>query len=176
MTPRKPCYLLDAQAIHLRIDELCEVLSDCVNRGASVSFLLPFEREKAQAFWTGVAHSVARGERLVLAVDDPAGVIVGTVQLILQQPENQPHRADVAKLLVHSCARRQGLARQLMTRLERLALEQQKTRLVLDTATGSDAELFYQSCGWQKVGVIPDYALMPDGTLTGTTVLYKAIE
>ncbi|WP_336220384.1 GNAT family N-acetyltransferase [Citrobacter amalonaticus] len=176
MTPSKPCYLLDAHAIRSRIDELCEVLTDCVNHGASVSFLLPFERAKALAFWEDVAHSVERGERLVLAVDDRAGGIVGTVQLILQQPENQPHRADVAKLLVHSSARRQGLARQLMNRLERLAREQQKTRLVLDTATGSDAELFYHSCGWQKAGVIPDYALMPDGALTGTTVFYKAVE
>lgn len=175
MTPPKSCYLLDAADIEARIDELCDVLTDCVTHGASVSFLLPFEQSKARAFWHGVAQSVERGERLLLAVDNASGVLVGTVQLILQQPENQPHRADVAKLLVHSRARRQGLARQLMMTLEAYAAERQKTQLVLDTATGSDAELFYHSCGWLKAGEIPDYALMPDGKLTSTTLFYKSL-
>ena len=175
MTLAKSCYVLDAAAIETRIDELCDVLTDCVTRGASVSFVLPFTHSKARAFWHDVAQSAGRGERVVLVVDNPSGVIVGTVQLILQQPENQPHRADVAKLLVHSSARRQGLARQLMTALETCAIQQQKTQLVLDTATGSDAELFYHSCGWLKAGEIPDYALMPDGKLTGTTLFYKSL-
>lgn len=175
MPPSKPCYVLDAGAIEARIDELCDVLSDCVIRGASVSFVLPFEPSKAREFWHGVAQSAGRGERVVLAIDNASGVIVGTVQLIVQQPENQPHRADVAKLLVHSSARRQGLARQLMIALEASARQQQKTQLVLDTATGSDAELFYHSCGWIKAGEIPDYALMPDGKLTGTTLFYKSL-
>lgn len=175
MPPSKPCYVLDAGAIEARIDELCDVLIDCVTRGASVSFILPFTPSKAREFWHGVAQSAGRGERLVLAVDNPSGAIVGTVQLIVQQPENQPHRADVAKLLVHSSARRQGLARQLMMALEASAAEQQKTQLVLDTATGSDAELFYHSCGWFKAGEIPNYALMPDGKLTGTTIFYKSL-
>lgn len=126
MPPSKPCYVLDAEAIEARIDELCDVLSDCVIRGASVSFVLPFEPSKAREFWHGVAQSAGRGERVVLAIDNASGVIVGTVQLIVQQPENQPHRADVAKLLVHSSARRQGLARQLMMALEASARQQQK--------------------------------------------------
>lgn len=126
MTPPKSCYLLDAANIEARIDELCDVLTDCVTHGASVSFILPFEASKARTFWHGVAQSVDKGERLVLAVDNASGVLVGTVQLILQQPENQPHRADVAKLLVHSRARRQGLARQLMMTLEAYAAERQK--------------------------------------------------
>ncbi|XQS17612.1 GNAT family N-acetyltransferase [Citrobacter telavivensis] len=175
MPPSKPCYVLDAGAIEARIDELCDVLIDCVTRGASVSFVLPFEPSKARAFWHGVAQSVSRGERVVLAVDNASGVMVGTVQLIVQQPENQPHRADVAKLLVHSSARRQGLARQLMMALEASAAQQHKTQLVLDTAAGSDAELFYHSCGWLKAGEIPNYALMPDGKLTGTTIFYKSL-
>lgn len=175
MSTLKSCLVLDAKSVRARKDELSEVLTDCVTHGASVSFLLPFEPHKAHIFWEEVANSVERGERLVLAVENHQHVIVGTVQLILQQPENQPHRADVAKLLVHSCARRQGLARQLMIALEICAVQQHKTQLVLDTATGSDAELFYHSCGWRKAGVIPDYALMPDGTLTGTTVFYKSL-
>lgn len=169
------CFILDADSILARRHELSEILTDCVRHGASVSFVLPFEREKANAFWQDIAQSVRKGERQVFAVANPHGIIVGTVQLVTRQPENQPHRADVAKLLVHSTARRQGLARKLMDALETSAKAQHKTQLVLDTATGSDAELFYHSCGWLKAGVIPDYALMPDGTLTGTTVFYKAL-
>ncbi|MES0263913.1 GNAT family N-acetyltransferase [Citrobacter sedlakii] len=175
MMPLPPCMLLSAETLLARQDELSDLLTDCVNRGASVSFLSPFDRQKANVFWNDVAQSVGRGERQVLVIENQQGVIVGTVQLITRQPENQPHRADVAKLLVHSSARRQGLARHLMQALETCAREQRKTQLVLDTATGSDAELFYHSCGWQKAGVIPNYALMPDGTLTGTTVFYKAL-
>ncbi|WP_407182164.1 GNAT family N-acetyltransferase [Citrobacter europaeus] len=158
-----------------RIDELSDILETCVNDGASVSFMLPFTSEKSRPFWMSVAQSVDRGERIVLGAQDAQGVLVGTVQLIIDQPENQPHRADVAKLLVHTSARRGGVARELMNGLERCAHQQGKTLLVLDTATGSGAELFYHNCGWQKVGVIPDYAKMPDGTLTGTTLFYKTL-
>lgn len=101
--------------------------------------------------------------------------VVGTVQLITDQAENQPHRADVAKLLVHECARRSGVARALMQRLEAVARDAQKSVLVLDTATGSDAEHFYRQCGWQKVGEVPRYALMPDGELTATSIFYKFV-
>lgn len=175
MTSYCPCYVLDAETISARIDELSEVLVDCVNRGASVGFILPFDFTKARAFWNNVALSVKKEERLVLAIENSEGTIVGTVQLLHQQPENQPHRADIAKLLIHSSARRQGLARQLMSVLETYAKQQQKTQLVLDTATGSEAELFYHSCDWHKVGMIPDFALMPDGRLTGTTIFYKSL-
>lgn len=166
-------HTLSADDITARIDELCDVLENCVQGGASVSFMLPFGREKSRAFWQQVASSVARGERLVL-VDEPEGLgIVGTVQLILDQPENQPHRADVAKLLVHDRARRKGVAGRLMTALETAARDHGKTVLVLDTSTGSGAETFYTQCGWQKVGEIPRYALMPDGEMTSTSVFYK---
>lgn len=162
----------DAEIIS-HLDALTEVLSNCVNGGASVSFMLPFTAETAQAFWRRTATSVARGERVLLVAKNAEQRVVGTVQLITDQPENQPHRADVAKLLVHECARRSGIARALMQRLEQVAIDAQKTVLVLDTATGSGAEYFYQRCGWQKVGEIPRYALMPDGELTATSIFYK---
>ncbi|WP_337222064.1 GNAT family N-acetyltransferase, partial [Escherichia coli] len=119
-----------------RIDELSDVLERCVNDGASISFMLPFNREKSEPFWMNVAQSVSRGERIVLGTQNAQGTLVGTVQLIIDQPENQPHRADVAKLLVHPSARRGGLARELMNELESCARQQGKTLLVLDTATG----------------------------------------
>lgn len=175
MASDKPCFVLSAAQILSRIDELSDILETCVNDGASVSFMLPFTRDKSRPFWMSVAQSVDRGERIVLGTLNAAGELIGTVQLISDQPENQPHRADVAKLLVHPSARRGGVARNLMNELEHCAREQGKTLLVLDTATGSGAELFYHNCGWQKVGVIPGYAKMPDGMLTGTTLFYKTL-
>ncbi|MBB1200903.1 GNAT family N-acetyltransferase [Enterobacteriaceae bacterium 89] len=153
--------------------ELVDILVDCVNGGASVSFMLPFHPDKAASFWQKMARSVAAGERIVLAAEDDQGGLIGTVQLIVDLPENQPHRAEVAKLLVHSRGRRQGIAGLLMKALEGLALANGKQVLVLDTATGSGAEAFYQRCGWTKCGEIPGYALMPDGALTATSVFYK---
>ncbi|GIZ20474.1 GNAT family N-acetyltransferase [Citrobacter europaeus] len=175
MATCKPCFVMSTAQILSRIDELSDILETCVNDGASVSFMLPLTSEKSRPFWMSVAQSVDRGERIVLGAQDAQGVLVGTVQLIIDQPENQHHRADVAKLLVHTSARRGGVARELMNGLERCAHQQGKTLLVLDTATGSSAELFYHNCGWQKVGMIPDYAKMPDGTLTGTTLFYKTL-
>ena len=152
---------------------LSDVLIDCVEGGASVSFMLPMTREKADAFWRSAAESVARGERIVLAAEDANG-IVGTVQVILAQPENQPHRGDVAKMLVHRRARRQGVGAALLAAAERSAREAGKTLLVLDTASG-DAERVYQREGWQLCGTIPDYALWPGGGLCATTIYYKAL-
>lgn len=166
-------YSLSVDDILSRIDELCDVLENCVQGGASVSFMLPFGREKSQAFWLNVAQSVNRGERLLLVDELEGEGIVGTVQLILDQPENQPHRADVAKLLVHDRARRKGVAGRLMNALETAARDNGKSVLVLDTSTGSGAETFYVNAGWEKVGEIPRYALMPDGEMTSTSVFYK---
>jgi GNAT superfamily N-acetyltransferase len=166
-------YSLSADDILSRIDELCDVLENCVQGGASVSFMLPFGREKSQAFWLNVAQSVNRGERLLLVDELEGEGIVGTVQLILDQPENQPHRADVAKLLVHDRARRKGVAGRLMNALETAARDNGKSVLVLDTSTGSGAETFYVNAGWEKVGEIPRYALMPDGEMTSTSVFCK---
>jgi GNAT superfamily N-acetyltransferase len=153
---------------------LGDVLIDCVEGGASVSFMLPMTRAKADAFWQGVAASAARGERVVLAAEDETGAIVGTAQVILQQPENQPHRGDLAKMLVHRRARRKGIGAALLEVAERSALRAGKTLLVLDTAS-DDAERLYARQGWQRCGYVPDYALFPDGRPCATTFFYKAL-
>ena len=155
-----------------QIDELAGVLIDCVEGGASVSFMHPLTRERAVAFWRRVANGVAAGERALLVAEDAHGVC-GTVQLVLDQPENQPHRADLSKMLVHRRARRQGLGAALMRAAEATARECGKTLLVLDAVTGGDAERLYQRLGWKRVGVIPGYALMPRGEPCDTTVFYR---
>ena len=154
---------------------LAEVLLDCVQGGASVSFMLPMTLAKAEAFWRSGAMSVARGERIVLAAEQADGTIIGTVSIIIAQPENQPHRADVAKMLVHRSARRQGVGAALIAAAERTALSIGKTLLVLDTVTGGEAGRLYARHGWQACGQIPNYALWPDGRPCATTVLYKAL-
>jgi GNAT superfamily N-acetyltransferase len=157
------------------IAQLAAVLIDCVEGGASVSFMLPLTPERAQAFWRRVADGVARGERALLVAEDEAGRIVGTVQLVLDQPENQPHRADLAKMLVHRSARRRGLGEALMRAAETTARECGKTLLVLDTVTGADGERLYARLGWQRVGSIPDYALFPGGQPCATTYFYRRV-
>jgi GNAT superfamily N-acetyltransferase len=157
------------------IEGLADVLVDCVEGGASVSFMLPIARETAVNFWRGVADGLNRGERVLLVAEDNEGRIVGTVQIITSQPENQPHRADVAKLLVHRRARGRGVAQRLMIALEDAARAHGKSVLVLDTVSGGDAERLYQRLGWQRVGVVPRYALMPTGELCGTTFFYKHV-
>lgn len=157
------------------VEALADVLLDCVEGGASVSFMWPLPRERAVAFWGGVAEGVRAGERVLLVAEDGGGRIVGTVQLIVAQPDNQPHRADVAKMLVHRSARRRGLAQRLLVAVERAAREEGRTVLVLDTATGGDAERLYARGGWQPVGSIPNYALMPDGRRCATTYFHKQL-
>jgi GNAT superfamily N-acetyltransferase len=157
------------------VQGLSDVLIDCVEGGASVSFMLPMSRAKAAAYWHGASASAARGERVVLAAEDAAGMIVGTVQVIWAQPENQPHRGDVAKMLVHRRARRQGVGAALLAAAERSALGAGKTLLVLDTVTGSDAERLYARQGWQRCGEIPNYALWPNGTPCATTIFFKSL-
>jgi len=154
---------------------LCDVLIDCVEGGASVSFMLPMTIQKADAYWRKVAASAIRGERAVL-VAERDGEIIGTVSVVYDLPENQPHRADVAKMLVHRRGRRQGVAAALLAAAEAEARRAGKTLLVLDTVTGGDAERLYERCGWQRCGVIPNYALFPDGRLCATTVFYKELE
>jgi GNAT superfamily N-acetyltransferase len=156
------------------IDELACVLIDCVEGGASVSFMHPLSRDRAVAFWRGVAQGVATGERALLVAEDALGVC-GTVQLVLHQPENQPHRADLAKMLVHRRARRQGLGTALIRAAETTARECGKTLLVLDTVSGGEAERLYGRLGWERVGVIPGYALLPRGGLCDTTVYYRKL-
>lgn len=154
---------------------LAQVLCDCVEGGASVSFMQPLSIERAEGFWRDVAAGVKRGERVLLVAEDASGEIVGTVQLVLAQPENQPHHADVAKMLVHRSARRQGLAAALMRAVEHEAAVEAKSLLVLDTVTGGDAERLYERLGWQRCGVIPGYALWPNGGLCATTVFFKTL-
>lgn len=155
------------------IQQLSDVLIDCVEGGASVSFMLPMTREKAVSFWRGSAESAARGERLVFAAEDSGGRIVGTVTVILNLPENQPHRGDVAKMLVHRRSRKQGVGAALLAAAEQSALAAKRTLLVLDTVTGGDAERLYVREGWQRCGEIPKYALWPDGRPCATTVFFK---
>jgi GNAT superfamily N-acetyltransferase len=153
---------------------LAEVLIDCVDGGASVSFMSPLPLEKAVLFWRGVAQSAANGERVLLVAEDSVG-IVGTVQLILHQPENQPHRADLSKMLVHRRARRRGAGAEILRAAEEAAREFGKTLLVLDTAS-ADAERLYARQGWVRVGVIPGFALWPAGGLCDTTLFYRQLE
>jgi GNAT superfamily N-acetyltransferase len=155
------------------VDALADVLIDCVEGGASVGYMLPLSREKALGFWRGVAEGVARNERALLIAENRAGEILGTVQLIFAQPDNQPHRADVGKMLVCRKARRQGIAQRLMAAVEDVARDEGKSVLVLDTVTGGAAEGLYEKAGWQRVGVVPKYALMPDGEFCATTVYYR---
>jgi GNAT superfamily N-acetyltransferase len=155
-----------------QIDELAGVLIDCVESGASVSFMHPLTRERAMAFWRRVAEGVAAGERALLVAEDAQG-LCGTVQLLLEQDENQPHRADLAKVLVHRRARRQGLGAALMRAAETTARECGRTLLVLDAVTGGDAARLYERLGWVRVGDIPGYALMPEGGFCSTTYYYR---
>ena len=169
--------LLGAHEAMKRVDELSAVLMDCVESGASVSFMAPLTRERADAFWRRVAEGVAANDRLLLVAERrPAGEIVGTVQVIFAVPENQPHRADIAKMLVRRSARRHGLGGRLMLAAEEAASSAGRTLLVLDTVTGGDAERLYERLGWTRVGVVPDYALWPDGRLCDTTFFYKRLE
>jgi GNAT superfamily N-acetyltransferase len=175
---------------------LCDVLIDCVSGGASVSFMLPMTRAKAETFWRGCAASAARGERVILVAEECAGEnaapsaagagaagstcagvgpIVGTISVILAQPENQPHRGDIAKTLVHRRVRGQGVGAALLAAAERVAQDAGKTLLVLDSVTGSDGDRLYTRHGWQRCGEIPDYALWPGGGLCPTTVFYKRL-
>jgi GNAT superfamily N-acetyltransferase len=174
---------MNAAAIEIRrlenfgpreIQELCDVLIDCVEGGASVSFMLPIARATAESFWREVAASAARAERIVLAACD-SGVIIGTVQIVVAQPENQPHRADLAKMLVMRGARRRGVGAALLSAAEACARGAGRTLLVLDTAS-ADAERLYSRLGWQRCGRIPGYALLPQGGLCDTTIFYRVLQ
>ena len=157
-----------------QVEGLAELLIDCVDGGASVSFMHPLAPAKAQAFWRRIAADVEAGRRALLVAEDESG-IVGTVQLVLDQPENQAHRADLSRMLVHRRARRRGLGAALLGAAEQMARDCGKTLLVLDTVTGSDAERLYARLGWVRVGTIPDYALLSHGGLWGTTLYYRAL-
>jgi GNAT superfamily N-acetyltransferase len=172
--PEIEVHRLGADEIRARLDELAAVLADCVAGGASVSYMAPFTHDQAREAFAGWADEVERDARFLLAAFLD-GTVVGTVQVVHAIPPNQPHRADVAKLLVHRSARRRGVAQLLMEHAEREARAEGKTLLVLDTVTGDDAERLYTRLGWTRVGVIPHYALYPDGRPCDTTVFWKAV-
>jgi GNAT superfamily N-acetyltransferase len=153
---------------------LADVLLDCVDGGASVSFMAGLSKPAAEFFFEKALDGVARGERILLAAFDDS-TLVGTVQVLTATPANQPHRADIAKLLVHRSARGQGIATRLMEQAEEASRHIGKTLLVLDTVTGGDAERLYLRLGWTKAGIIPNYALFPDGTPCDTTIFWKAL-
>lgn len=155
------------------IDDLAEILADCVAGGASVSFMSPFTHADAAAYFRGVVAEVERGETTLLGAR-VGGRMVGTVQLGLNTPPNQPHRADVKKMLVHRAARRRGIGAALMQGVEEEARRRGRTVLVLDTASG-DAERLYTRNGWQRVGTVPDYALWPGGGFCDTTFFWKKV-
>jgi GNAT superfamily N-acetyltransferase len=166
----------DLAGLTADLEMLGGVLHACVHAGASVSFVLPFSRDDAKAFWLDqVLPAVNAGSRLVLLAR-LAGKIIGTVQLDLATPPNQPHRAEVKKLLVHPDARRRGIARSLMIALEDRARAARRSLLTLDTASGSAAEPLYLSLGYVAVGAIPCYALNFNASeLESTTVMYKQL-
>jgi GNAT superfamily N-acetyltransferase len=153
---------------------LADLLIDCVEGGASVSFMHPLSRERAVAFWRLVAAGVAAGERALLIAEDAQG-LCGTVQLTLALAENQPHRADVSKMLVHRRARRQGVGAALMRAVETAARECGRSLLVLDAVTGGDGARLYERLGWVRAGDIPNYALMPRGGFCSTTIFYREL-
>ncbi len=151
---------------------LSEILVEVVANGGSVSFMHPLSLEVAESFWEASLAAAARGERVVLgAFDDES--LVGTVTLLLNCPPNQPHRAEIAKLMTRVSHRGRGIARALMQAAERMAVEQTRTLLVLDTATEGGASMLYEGLGYTLVGEIPDYALKPHGGLTGTKIYWK---
>jgi GNAT superfamily N-acetyltransferase len=153
---------------------LAQVLVDCVAAGASVGFMNPLNMDKASEFWARTAAQVAGHERALLICEDADG-IVGTVQLVLNLPENQPHRADLCKMLVHRRARRRGVGEALLLEVENVARDLGKSLLVLDTAN-ADAARLYLRLGWKSVGVVPGYALLPQGGLCDTTFFYRYLE
>ncbi len=166
---------LDGAEALARVGELADVLHDCVEGGASVGFMLPLAPGRCEAFWRRVAEGVAAGERHLFVALDDAGRVCGTLSLVIDMPDNQPHRADVSKMLVHRRARRQGVAERLLKALEAKARGLGRTTLVLDTVTGSDASRLYERLGWQRAGDIPNYALMPDGPPCSTSYYFKPI-
>ncbi len=158
-----------------QLDALTDILLDCVEGGASVSFMHPLSREHALGFWRRVAADAAAGARVLLVAEDARG-ICGTVQVILDLPDNQPHRADVAKMLVHRRTRRKGLGAALMKAAEEAARAHGKTLLVLDAVTGGDGARLYERLGWVRVGDIPKYALYPRGGFCSTTYYYRELK
>jgi ribosomal protein S18 acetylase RimI-like enzyme len=165
--------VLTPDEVRAKAGELGAILADCVAGGASVSFMAPFTIDDARRFYERIADAAEAGTVSVLAAEVD-GVAMGTVQVAYDMPPNQPHRGDIRKLLIHRRARRRGLARALMLAAEKEAVARGKPLLVLDTASDG-AERLYTDLGWQRVGVVPDYALLPDGGYCDTIYFYKRV-
>ena len=157
------------------LETIAAVLVDCVERNASVSFMLPFSQSAAKEFFASAFQEVGKRNRILLAAFLD-GEMVGTVQMILATPPNQPHRADIAKLLVKRSARNRGIAALLMDEVEQAAKGAGKTLLVLDTVVGGSAEKLYSRLGWTRAGVIPRYAMFPDGSWCDTAIFWKEMK
>ena len=165
---------LDAPVADTALEQLADVLVDCVEGGASVSFMAPFSHAEALTFFSKVAASVAAGDTVLLAAQLD-GKIVGTVQLGLDTPPNQPHRADIKKMLVHRSARGHGIGAALMAAVEEEARRHGRWLVVLDTVPGENGHRLYLRAGWTQTGLVPDYALFPDGRLCDTAIMWKRL-
>lgn len=175
MSVKAEIVILNAPVKDTELAQLADVLVDCVEGGASVSFMSPFSNDQALAFFRKVESSVGSGETIMLAAR-LEGRIVGTVQLGLDTPPNQPHRADIKKLLVHRSARGRGIAAALMARIEDEARRRGRWLLVLDTVPGENGHRVYLRAGWNQTGLVPDYALFPDGRLCDTAIMWKRLD
>ncbi|HEX5582183.1 GNAT family N-acetyltransferase [Gaiella sp.] len=165
---------LDGSDARAHLDGLAAVLHDCVEGGASVGYMAPFSQEDALTAFEGFVSELEEGRRLIVAAFED-GRVLGTAQVVLALMPNQPHRGEVTKVLVHRRARRRGVARLLMERAEDEARAEGKTLLVLDAVTGGAAERLYERMGWNRVGVIPNFALYPDGRPCSTTFFWKPL-
>lgn len=157
-----------------QLEDLCALLIDAVEGGASLGFLKPMDLERAQTYWESVSKAVLAGEKALL-VAEIEGAILGTVQVVLDMPQNQPHRGEISKMIVHTKVRQLGLGMRLLGASEERAQLAGKSLLVLDTQTGSAAEHLYRKAGYSPLPPLPDYALTPDGVLAPTTIFWKRI-
>ncbi|HUB47133.1 MAG TPA: N-acetyltransferase [Acetobacteraceae bacterium] len=169
-----PIDIRPLQASPAIIGMLGEILVETVAAGGSVSFMHPLAQDVARAFWQGALEQAAQDRRVVLGAWDGA-LLAGTVTLLLDCPPNQPHRAEIAKLMTRVSHRGRGIARNLMRAAEASAVQRNRSLLVLDTATDGGAGPLYEQLGFTLAGEIPDYALKPHGGLTGTLVYWKRI-
>ena len=175
MSAKAEIVALDAPVADAALEQLAAVLVDCVEGGASVNFMSPFSQDQALAFFRKVAGSVAAGDTVLLAARLDSK-IVGSVQLGLDTPPNQPHRADIKKMLVHRAARGRGIGADLMAEVEEEARRRGRWLLVLDTVPGENGHRLYFRAGWTQTGLVPDYALFPDGRLCDTAIMWKRLD
>ena len=174
MQTATPITIMPLAQSQAAVAALAALLTEAVSHGASVSFMAPLSVENAEAFWAHALHAAGERRRIVLGASN-AGALVGTVTLLLDTPQNQPHRAEVAKLIVRPTHRGRGIATALMREAEARATAARRTLIMLDTATIGGARGLYEKLGYSLTGEIPDYAYTPDGTLSGTLIYWKRL-